>query len=130
MEEIVSCSVVQANDMDDTESLSCTYEEDCAQVCNVEYDYQQVQAVEEMVGNEGLSCVVESPVEGVDVPRDDEEGHSPQDEMLLLAQGLYVDPTADCEGDDFQDIIPVGKECGAVGIRGHSILEPLDAFHM
>ena len=40
------------------------------------------------------------------LPSDEDEGHSPEDEMLTVGKGLCYDPTVDCDGDDFQDTVP------------------------
>ena len=50
--------------------------------------------------------------------------------MLTGAQFLFEDPTADCEGDDFQDTVPTYEDTGTVGIRWKSSLLPMDVCEL
>ena len=64
---------------------------------------------------------------GAEILSDEDEVNGPEDEMLAIADGgLFFDPTAECEGDDFQDTVPIGEGVGKFGIRGKSSLLPMD----
>ena len=56
----------------------------------------------------------------------EDEVNGPEDEMLIGAEFLIEDPTADCEGDDFQDTVLTYADTGTLGIRGKSSLLPKD----
>ena len=67
---------------------------------------------------------------GVEVPSDEDEVNGPEDEMLTGALGLFYDPTADCEGDDFEDTVPTYEDTGRFGVRGKSSLLPSDVCEL
>ena len=56
----------------------------------------------------------------------DDDVNMPEDEMLTVGHGLFFDPTAECEDDDFQDTVPTYEDTGKFGIRGKSSLLPMD----
>lgn len=103
-----------------------TYEQDSVQICNDVYEYQQVQAVENSDMEDAVADVLKKDDSGLELPSDEDEVNSPEDEMLTVAQGLFYDPTADGEGDDFQDTVPTYEDTGKFGIRGKSSLVPMD----
>ena len=46
--------------------------------------------------------------------------------LLAAVGGLFDDPTADCEGDDFQDTVPTCDDAGRIEIRGKTSLLLVD----
>ena len=118
-----SCEILDTSHEDSgkvlLESCACIYEEDFEQICSDVYEYQQVQAAEDSVSQPDIEVV---PDEG--------DVNGPQDEMLIGAHGLSHDPTADCEGDDFQDTVPTFDDTSRVGVRGNTSLLPIDVFEL
>ena len=107
----------------------CTYEEDCYQICNDVYEYQQMQpSSAESITETSEEKVLDSTVLFGDSIL--EEVNGPEDETLACAQYLFHDPTADCEGDDFQDTVPTYEDTGTVGICGKSSLLPMDVCEL
>lgn len=148
-----------------TEDSHCIYEDDPIQMCHDVYEYQQMQASdnvnmtvdsddvstvedavhptcesgwdieqdEELAADIALAAAVHADdIVTLESPRsqsnhgDDDESHLPEDEVLLAATGLFGDPTADCERDDFQDTVPTCDDVSRFGIRGKTSLLPVD----
>ena len=132
----------------------CTYEEVCYQICNDVHEYQQMQPeCADTISETTAEKVLDSMVLLGDSILEDKIGrlpediskldnscasilakevkvNGPEDEMLICAQFLCEDPTADCEGDDFQDTVPTYEDTGTVGIRGKSSLLPMDVCEL
>ena len=64
----------------------------------------------------------------VDSFSDEDAVHGPEDEMLTLAQGLFNDPTAACEDDNFEDTVETISNPGKFGVKGSSVFVPLDVW--